>query len=296
MKKYSTVTEIIEAMGKIEGLTDVELNLPEHLKGSDQKEISRRINDAGMDFSGAAVRYRDDFLNGEFGNRKNKTAAIDLAKETIDTVSEMGGDTVTIWLAYDGYNYSFEIDYASYWTDVITAFQTIADHNSDIKVSIEFKPWEPRMFSILPNTGTTLHALSCIDRENVGMTVDLCHSLMAGENPAMSLALAGLRNKLFGVHINDGNGFADDGHIFGADNVTKSLEFMYYLKQQKYDGLIYFDTFPIYEDPDVEVALNLKMFKAYEAKLDQIGFEKISADLHSQESLSGQRFVLDNIL
>ena len=295
-KKYTNAKDIIRAMGKIDGLTDIEINIPEHLSGSDYAEMSRIIQDAGMNFSGAAVRYRDDFITGEFGNPGNRDAAVDLAKRAVDTVAAMGGETVTIWLAYDGFDYSFQIDYAAHWNAVVSSFQKIADHNRDIRISIEFKPWSPRIFSIMPDTGTTLHALSCIDRENVGMTLDFCHSLMAGENPSMSLVLAGLRNRLFGIHLNDGNGFADDGHIFGSDNLVKSMEFMYYLKRQAYDGLIYFDTFPTYEDPDIEVALNLRLFKAYEEKVEQIGFEKISSGLQSQEEMSGQRFVLDNIL
>lgn len=295
-KKYSSIGEIITAMSRIDGLTDVEINLPEHIENSKHMDLARRVSDVGMDFAGAAVRYRDDFLSGEFGHRKNRAAAIDLARQSIDVVSEMGGDTVTFWLAYDGYDYSFQIDYTSYWTDIISAFQTIADHNKDMRISIEFKPWEPRIYSIMPNSGTTLHALNCIDRGNVGMTLDYCHSLMAGENPSMSLALAGLQKKLFGIHLNDGNGFADDGHIFGSENIVKSLEFLYYLNQHNYNDLIYFDTFPIYEDPDVEVALNIQLFKTFQKKLEQIGYDKIAADLQSQKKMSGQRFVLDNIL
>lgn len=296
IRKYILVEKVIQALSRIDGITDVELNLPEHLDGQNPMAIADKIKDAGLNFSGAAMRFRHNFEEGEFGNRKNRQAALDLVKRTIDTVAEMGGSTMTIWLEFDGYDHSFQIDYIRYWDNIITAFQETADYNKDMKISIEFKPWTPRSFSIMPNTGTTLHALDCIDRDNVGMTLDYCHSLMAGENPAMSLALASMKGKLFGIHLNDGHGFADNGHVFGSVSVIRSLEFMYYLKQQKYYGLIYFDTFPIYVDPDTETALNIQSFKAYEQKLKNIGQEKILTELKSDNILTGQRFVMDNIL
>ena len=294
-KKYPDVKEIIKVMSTVDGLTDVELNLPEHLSKYDYAEMKQLIADSGLNFSGAAVRYREEMLNGEFGNPDNMQAVVDIAKESIDTIFDLGGTCLTVWLAYDGFDYSFQINYQDYWNNVIDTFRKIADYNRDIKISIEFKPWEPRSLSIMPNTGTTLHAINCIDRPNVGMTIDYCHALMAGENPAMSLVLAGLQNKLYGIHLNDGNGRADDGLIYGSASLVRSIEFMYYLKQQNYDGLIYFDTFPIREDPVDEIKLNLRAFKAIEKKLENIGYEKLTSIINSDE-FSGQRFVLDNLL
>lgn len=294
-KTYPDVREIIRVMSSVEGLTDIEMNLPEHLNGHEYSEMKKLIADSGMNFSGAAVRYRDEMLMGEFSYPRNMLKAVDIAKQSIDTVANLGGTCLTIWLAYDGFDYSFQIDYQTYWNNVINTFRTIADYNPEMNISIEFKPWEPRSYSIMPNTGTALHAVNCIDRENVGITIDYCHSLMAGENPSLSLVLAGMQNKLFGVHLNDGNGRADDGLIYGSASLVKSIEFMYYLKRLQYDGLIYFDTFPIREHPVTEIELNLRTFKAVERKLEEIGMEELTSRLSSNE-LSGQSFVIDHFL
>eukprot|EP00913_Durusdinium_trenchii_P003995 g3700.t1 len=40
-----------------------------------------------------------------------------------------------------------------------------------------------------------------VNRENFGLTLDVGHLLMAGENPAQSIAMVGAAGKLFGVHL-----------------------------------------------------------------------------------------------
>ena len=45
-------------------------------------------------------------------------------------------------------------------------------------------------------------ALACqVNRSNFGLTLDIGHMLMAGENPAQSVALVGSAGKLFGVQV-----------------------------------------------------------------------------------------------
>ena len=40
-----------------------------------------------------------------------------------------------------------------------------------------------------------------VDRANFGLTLDIGHMLMAGENPAQSVAMVGSAGKLFGVQV-----------------------------------------------------------------------------------------------
>lgn len=288
--------QVIDKLAKVEDLTDVELNYPEHFTKYTPQEISRRIIKNGLHFSGVAVRYRNDFINGEFNNSSNADNAVALAQEAIDVVKLMGGDTITIWLEFDGNDYPFQIDYPDNWKRLIEGFIRICDHDTEIKVSIEFKPFEPRAYSLIPNTGITLHALNSIGKSNIGMTLDYCHSLMAMENPSLSLALVSMENRLFGVHLNDGNGYMDDGMIFGSHTVMKTLEFMYYLKKANYQGLVYFDTFPKRENPYWEARMNIKMFKRYWEKIDEIGMDTIARNILDNRNHFGQSFVLNHLI
>jgi xylose isomerase len=119
---------------------------------------------------------------------------------------------------------------------------------------------------------------------------------MAGENPALSLSLATSAGKLFGVHLNDGNGFTDDGLIFGSVNIIKTLEFMYYLKKGCYEGLVYFDTFPLREDPFWETEQNIRMFNKVSAHVEKIGMEEIERSLDDSTAKFGQTFALNHLL
>ena len=70
--------------------------------------------------------------------------------------------------------------------------------------------------------------------------------LLAGENPAQSVALAAGAGKLFGLQLNDAHVRlgAEDGLAFGSANPVAALELVRWLQRSRFDGHVYFDTFP----------------------------------------------------
>lgn len=69
-------------------------------------------------------------------------------------------------------------------------------------MSLEFKPTdEATRFSIVPSTGAALLLTRDVNRPNFGLTLDVGHLLMAGENPAQSVAMVGAAGKLFGMQV-----------------------------------------------------------------------------------------------
>lgn len=107
-----------------------------------------------------------------------------------------------------------------------------------------------------------------VDRPNFGLTLDVGHMLMAGENPAQSVAMVGNAGKLFGIQLNDGHAKlgAEDGLMFGSVHSLGALELIRWLQRVKFDGHIYFDTFPRNEDPVRECEYNIRRVKALWAK------------------------------
>jgi len=281
---------------KIPGITDLELNYPEHLEELSIPDIRNLLGETGKSLSGCAVRYRNDFIDGEFSGKDNRRRAIDLGKETADVIRTLGGSCLSVWLAYDGYDYPFQIDYQSVWAAVADSLAEIADYAPDLQISFEFKPRDPRSFSIVPNTGYTLRLIDRIGKPNVGMTLDYCHSLMATESPAMSLAMAAGEGRLFGIHLNDGYGLGDEGLFFGSVNQLRALEFMYYLKKYQYDGLVYFDTFPVREDPGEETTMNLLMFRTLSQRLDDFGMQNIEKLIGQTRGFKTQKTILDLLI
>lgn len=287
------IFETIEAYHHLNGITHLEFNYPEHIEGQDLGKLKQAIGD--LQVNGVAVRFRERFTNGEFTNPDAETrrAAIDLCKGAVDACRELGGSVVTVWLAYDGFDYAFQYDYEKAWNNMIEAFREIADYGSDLKISIEYKPFEPRSYSLIDGVGLTLLAIQEIGRDNVGTTLDLCHMLMKHESPAFSLTLAARANRLFGLHMNDGYRNMDSGMIFGSINLAQSLEFVYYLKKYAYDGVVFFDSFPVREDTAREIEANIDTFNKLSDLIDQTGMDRIAEIVGRQDGVAAHRLVLD---
>jgi L-rhamnose isomerase len=147
------------------GLTSADLNYPDHFAAHDPGELSRLLSDEGMALNGLAMRYYTDpeafrlgaFTHPEAGVRR---AAIDLTKRGIDACAAMGGRQMTLWMGQDGFDYSFQADYARMWDDTIAAIAEVADHNPAIDIAVEYKPNEPRAHALMPDMATTLLALA----------------------------------------------------------------------------------------------------------------------------------------
>lgn len=292
IQQGSTLFETIDRYKSMKGITHLEFNYPEHVEGYDMDELLRHIN--GMKVNGVATRFKAHFVAGEFTNPDESTSrdAVQLCKNAADACRKLGGEVLTVWLGYDGFDYAFQMDYEKKWNLIIKAFQEVADYASDLKVSIEYKPFEPRAFSMLDGIGLTMMAIQEINRPNVGVTLDFCHMLMKHENPAYSLALAAKSGKLFGLHMNDGYRVMDNGLIFGSISLAQALEFVYYLKKYKYDGVMFFDSFPFRENAGEEVAANMEAFGKLSNAIDAIGVEAIERVIHKQDGVSAQRLVL----
>eukprot|EP00543_Licmophora_paradoxa_P003385 CAMPEP_0202445292 /NCGR_PEP_ID=MMETSP1360-20130828/4132_1 /ASSEMBLY_ACC=CAM_ASM_000848 /TAXON_ID=515479 /ORGANISM="Licmophora paradoxa, Strain CCMP2313" /LENGTH=236 /DNA_ID=CAMNT_0049061491 /DNA_START=41 /DNA_END=748 /DNA_ORIENTATION=- len=201
------------------------------------------------------MNHPDPKLRGE---------AIALTKEAAKVAELLGCDEVVVWSAYDGYDYPFQVDYDEKWAQVIEAFRECCDEFPDIKFSIEYKPTdENTRFFTVPSTGAALLLVHEIDRRNMGLTLDVGHMLMSGENPGQSIAMAG--KKLFGIQLNDGYTrlAAEDGMMFGSVHPCMALEVMYQLKRIGFAGHFYFDTFPQRTDPVKEAEYNIERVKKF---------------------------------
>ncbi len=257
------VLGLLERAATVPGLNAVDLNCPDHLDGVDIKEMKHLLDGLGLSVNGFAMRYYSEpgFKLGAFTNpdAKLRRLAIDQTKRGIDQMQEVGGNLMTLWMGQDGFDYSFQADYAKLWDLTLEAMGQVADHAKGVEISIEYKPNEPRSFSLMPDIGTTLLAVSELGRKNVGVTLDFAHVLYADEMPAYAASLAARQGRLFGVHLNDGYGKRDDGLMVGQVHPIQTLELLFVLDQINYTRAIYFDTFPDFTgmDPVAECAANI---------------------------------------
>jgi len=261
-----TTDKLIERAGTVKGLTDLDLNYPDHA-GDNLDHILKVIQDNGLGVNGFAMRYYTNpaFKLGAFTNpdKRVRQEAIDLTKEGIDAARKLNVNLMTIWLGQDGFDYGFQANYKKLWQDEIDGIQEVALHDKECQISIEYKPNEPRAYSLLSNLSSTLLAIKEIDLSNLGVTLDFAHILYADEQPAFSAAMVSRNSKILGLHLNDGYGKRDDGLMVGSVHQLATIELLYQVYKDGYDGTIYFDTFPDASglDPVKECETNIRTVK-----------------------------------
>ncbi|NGM36956.1 TIM barrel protein [Methylobacterium sp. DB0501] len=279
------------------GLTDVDLNFPDHL-GSDPRATGNAIRDLGLTLNGLAMRYYSNpaFKLGAFTNPDPavRREAIDLTKRGIDAGREAGCSLMTLWLGQDGFDYAFQADYRKLWADEIDGIREVALHDPDCLVSIEYKPNEPRAYSLLPDCATTLLALREIDLPNLGVTLDFAHVLYADEQPAFAAALIARHSRILGLHLNDGYAKRDDGLMVGAVHPIQTIELLRQVRKDGFHGPIYFDTFPDLTglDPVAECEANIATVTAMLGVVETLeGDNELSAAIARQDPVTSQNLV-----
>ncbi|PZQ96967.1 MAG: hypothetical protein DI533_15555 [Cereibacter sphaeroides] len=288
LKGKPSLAQMIARAATVDGLTELDLNYPDHAAG-DPAEIGRIVSDNGLELNGLAMRYYSNpaFKRGAFTNPDPavRRDAIDLTKRGIDAARAMGAPMMTLWLGQDGWDYAFQCDYPALWAAEIAGIVEVAAHDPDCLISIEYKPNEPRSFSLLPDAATTLLAIDEVGLPNLGVTVDFAHSLYANEQPALAASHIIRRSQLLGMHLNDGYSKRDDGLMVGAVHPYETMELLRTVKRAGYEGAVYFDTFPDASglDPVAECAANIRTVWRM---LDAI--EKMDADNRLGEAQAHQ--------
>jgi xylose isomerase len=293
-----TTVDVLGRASKVRNLTAVDLNYPDHLEDVSEADLLQTLETLGISLNGFAMRYYGNpgYRLGAFTNPEQsvRREAIDTTKRGIDALARCGGNLMTLWMGQDGFDYSFQADYARLWEQTIEAIREVADHNPAIDISIEYKPNEPRSFSLMPDVATTLLAIKDIDRKNLGVTLDFAHVLYADEMPAFAAMLINRHSRLLGVHLNDGYGKRDDGLMVGSVHLVQTIELLYALDRIGYAGAIYFDTFPDIAglDPINECTTNISMVEAMKRVVEKLkGNRFLEAAILKQDAVASQAIV-----
>ena len=290
-----TVDKLIERAATVVGLTDLDLNFPDHA-GDYVKNTVNLIKDNGMGINGFAMRYYTNpaFKMGAFTNpdKKVREEALNLTKRGIDAARESNSNLVTIWLGQDGYDYGFQVDYKKIWQDEIDGIREVALHDKDCQISIEYKPNEPRAYALLANLPLTLLAIKEINLPNLGVTLDFAHILYANEQPAFAAAMVSRNSKILGLHLNDGYSKRDDGLMVGSVHQLATIELLYQVYKDGYDGTIYFDTFPDASglDPVKECEANINTVKKMLKVVKKLsGDNNLSLAIQNQDAITSNQ-------
>jgi xylose isomerase len=290
-----TFRQQLRRASTVVGLNSVDLNYPDHFKNEEHSTLRDYLGELELECNGVATRFGDSFVRGDFANPslEIRRDALQLADEAATACKAMGGEVLTLWFAHDGFDYPFEGEHLTRYQRAVNGVRELSHAHPDLKISIEYKPYQPRAFTSFADVGTVLLAIRDIGASNVGITLDYCHMLMKRENPSQSLALAMKDRRLFGVHLNDGYGDSDDGMMVGSVSLSGLLEFVFYLMRYEYSGLIYFDTFPDRIDPVAECQSNIDTIKAVHDWIHHYGMDTVANVVESADPIATQRMLID---
>ena len=115
--------------------------------------------------------------------------------------------------------------------------------------------------------------------------------LYADEQPAFSAAMISKNSKILGLHLNDGYSKRDDGLMVGSVHQLATMELLYQVYKDGYDGVIYFDTFPDSTglDPVKECEANIGTVK----KMLEV-VKKLSGDNNLTHAIANQDSITSN--
>jgi sugar phosphate isomerase/epimerase len=286
--------EAVRNIASVEGVSAVELNYPQHFSGDGNRSILAAAAAAGLSVTALNLRWDGpDFVHGAFTHplAANRNRAVTMACEAVALAGQNNIDHVILWMGPDGYDYPFQANYRDLWDMEIEGFKKVAGSDPRVRVSVEYKPSDPRRTSLIRSMSDSLLASHDVNLPNFGVTLDFCHALMAGEQPAAAASLAMRQGKLFGVHLNDGYGPADDGLMVGSVHFWQTIELLHELRIGHFEGTIYFDTFPDRVDAAAECAENVAMVKRMWKLLESVPLEELKKAQYGQDAVAATRLM-----
>ena len=240
----------LDLLAKVQGITGVALDFPTQY--DDPGVLQRRLDAVGLQLGMTEIDLYSTakWRNGSLSSTDDRVRdeAIAVAKRGIDAAIDAQGADVQLWLGQDGYEYPFQSDLNESWSRLVSAIEELVHHRPEMRITVEYKIKEPRTRCFIATVGKALYICERIGRPNVGITLDVGHSLMALENPAESAVLALQRGRLFHLHLNDNYRDWDHDLIPGTVNLWETVELFYWLATMGFDGWYGIDIYPYRED------------------------------------------------
>jgi xylose isomerase len=235
-----------------------------------------------------------------FGSLSSPDAAIRAqavadTKRGLDYTRSIHAAGYNLWTGQDGFDYPFQTDYRRQWEWFIESVRALCDHAPDIQITLEPKPREPRNRSLIDTVPTALLACSEVGRPNLGLTIDVGHTLAAGGNMARDLDMALRSQRLFNVHANDNYGAWDDDMIVGSVHLIEFLEMFHVLKKRAYAGWISVDIFPYRENQFEAVRESILYMEKFSALVDRIGMDRLDALVEKRSVTETMKVVREQV-
>lgn len=292
-----TIDEKFKLMSEIEGYDGVEIVFPYEVKDVDATKAALEKYNLTVAAVNVNVKAEPEFRNGGLTstNPRIREKAVQFIKDSKDFASQIGADKVTCCPLGDGYEFSFQYDYAKAWQNLVTTLSEAADYNNDLPLFIEYKPSETRGHCFVDTAAKALCLLNDIKCSNMGITLDFGHSIYGNENPAEAVAMLANSDYKYYVHVNDNDGKWDWDYFCGTKHYLEYVEFLYYLKKYGYNDYFTSDTSPTRWDVKGTFEANSRLTNKIWNLLDSIDVSNLESLIEQGNYLNTWKFIEENI-
>ena len=298
-KQDRSLEEKFKLASKIENIDGLELCYPADFENLALLDSLLKDNGFGVPSINVRSRRTGKWLRGAFTSAEasERSEVVDDFKKALDIAADLGVPRISTCPLNDGHDYVFEMDYLQAYEYAEETFGAICEHNRDIKVCIEYKLSDPRARCLLASAGETLAFCYSVGAENLGVTLDIGHALLAGERPAQSIALLQRAGKLFYVHLNDNDRNWDWDMLPGAYNLWEFVEFFYYLKEVGYtDDWYAYDVMTKEIDTVEHFNAATRITRKMEGMADRIDRKTMSKLMSGRNPVKPIEYLFENLL
>ncbi len=241
-----TLEEKFQMISQLEGIEAAEVVFPYEVSSVDELNHLKEKYKTGLSAVNVNVKAEPEFRNGGLTStvKSIREKAVQFIKDAKDFARQVGADKVTCCPLADGYEFSFQTDYGESWRYLVETFGEAGSYRPEIPLFIEYKPKETRGKCFLDSAAKTLCLIKDIGVPNLGITVDIGHSIYGNENPAEAISLIAHNGIPFYVHSNDNDGTWDWDYMVASKNFLTFVEFIYYLQKFGYEDYITSDSSP----------------------------------------------------
>jgi xylose isomerase len=272
-KENVDTVDMLKAAASIEGLSGVELVGTWDITSDNVAEMAKYLNELGLecasiipDHFSQALWWKGAFTSREASIRRK---AVEVTLEACEFASMLECDLINIWNGQDGYDYPLQADYDTERTWLVEGLRECAQTYPNIRFALEYKLKEPRTHSYLARMADTLLVCQEVGTANVGVTIDVGHSLVGYEDVAEAVVLAKRAgDKLFHMHFNDNFRAWDDDMIVGSVHTVEYIELLYWLDRTGYNGWLSMDQYPYREDGRDALAESVAWLQGFQEKVD----------------------------
>ncbi len=203
-------------------------------------DVMKIVEGEGLYVEFIAPRLWEDPRTRDGGFTNNDPAerryALERTRRAVDIARLAGTNNFVLWLAREGTYIREAKDAVTAVGRLRDAWNTILEHDKQIRILGEAKPNEPMDQAYLPTVGHMIGlCYTTVDPSRSGVLIESAHSILAGLDPADDMAYALWHEKLWSVHLNDQNGLKyDQDKVFGSVDLRRAFDQVWTLEANGY--------------------------------------------------------------